>query len=317
MRFSLCTTCVLLLGWSVQAQQTLPHASVKGEILHDGAAFPSGLMVELRNLSHAQPPERVPVMHDGSFEFRQLEIGQYDVKVTNSRGDVIQEDFIGIRQGERLVLRLRERGPGLPAGSGAISVRQLLHPVPSKAAKELLRAQEASRTGDAKRSIEHLEKALRIDPDYMEAHNNLGVSYMGLNQYNKAAAEFQKTVDLDQGSAKGYLNLGLALLALRRYPEAETAARRAVELEPNSIPAHYAVGQILVRQEKNTPEALENLQSAVEQYPLARLLVAHILVGRGAILEAIAELRQYLDSGRPEKRQEVQTWLDVLIGHRH
>ncbi len=160
--------------------------------------------------------------------------------------------------------------------------------------------------------MEHLEKAIQIHPDYVEAHNNLGARYMALNQYDKAATEFQKTVALDPESTKGYLNLSLALMARRRYPEAETAARRAVQLDPHSVKARYALGQILASQEKNTPEALEHLRQAVPQYPKARLMLARVLVRQGAIDEAAAELREYLKSGNPDKRQEVEYWLAQL-----
>jgi hypothetical protein len=37
-----------------------------------------------------------------------------------------------------------------------------------------------------------------------------------------------------------------------------------------------------------------------------------MLLVRGAVPDAANELRQYLESGLPEKRQEVQAWLDQL-----
>jgi tetratricopeptide (TPR) repeat protein len=108
------------------------------------------------------------------------------------------------------------------------------------------------------------------------------------------------------------LNLGLALLALGRLSEAEVSARKAVELAPRSLAAHYALGQVLFGQQKMTDEALDILRKTEAQFPLARLLVAHILLVRRAIPEAAAELQAYLASGHPDKRQDVQVWLELL-----
>lgn len=142
------------------------------------------------------------------------------------------EEFVTIN-GIRGPLSIRLPGMDLARpDSGVVSASRLLHPIPPKAYKEFCRSQKIFQAGDIRSSMQHLERAIQIDPDYMEAHNNLGVRYMRLEQYEKALTEFQKTIVLDPESAKGHLNLSLALSILRRYPEAEVAARRAVHWSP-------------------------------------------------------------------------------------
>jgi tetratricopeptide (TPR) repeat protein len=135
---------------------------------------------------------------------------------------------------------------------------------------------------------------------------------MNQQQFEAAASQFRDAIALDAASENGHLNLGLALLALSRNEEAEASVRRALEVSPRSIAAYYALGQVLYSEKKNTTEALETLQKAAAQFPHARLLLAHMLLVRGAVPDAANELRQYLESGLPEKRQEVQAWLDQL-----
>jgi len=166
--------------------------------------------------------------------------------------------------------------------------------------------------GDTPTTIEHLEQAIRIYPDYADAHNDLAARYVGLGQYERAASEFQKAVALDPECAACLVNLSSALGALRRYPEAEGAARRALEMDSNSVPAHFNLGQALAAQEKNTPEAREHLQKAVGQFPESRLPLARVLVRQGAITEAVAELREYLKSGNSQRRELVEYWLARL-----
>jgi len=310
---SLFLLCLLIVAANLSAQQNPDRVTLRGEVLFEGVRSANDFVVELRNISGAAIPVRLPLMLDGTFEFRNAEIADYEVKVTSRSGEIVLEDFIKAREtGGWVLLRAHPRNSIPPAGGGVISVQRLLHPIPNKAEAEFVRSAEASRVGDVKRSIRHLENALRIYPKYMEAHNNLGVAYMNQAQFVKAAAQFRDVVTLDPLSDKGHLNLALALLALRQYEEAESSVRRALEVSPRSIPAHYALGQVLYGEKKNTSEALESLQKAAEDFPNARLLLADMLLVRGAFPEAVQELRKYLESGLPQKREEVQSWLDQL-----
>jgi len=302
--------CFLLFGSSLFGQNDLPRVTVRGEILYDGLSLPDGLRVELRNLSNARPPVRIPVTYNGIFEYHNVESGEYELEVTDITGKVIHEDVIKVRETDtRFTFYLRKRREELPSGPAVISVERLLHPIPAKAEQEFARSSKAASSGNLKKSIEYLEKAVRIYPDYMEAHNNMGVAYMRLHEFEKAATEFGVACTLDPASERVHVNLGLALLAMGRLTEAEASVRKAVAIAPRSGPAHYALGQVLFGQGKMTDETLEILRKNEEQYPLARLLVAHILLERGAVSGAIAEYQAYLASGRAEKRQEVASWL--------
>jgi protein O-GlcNAc transferase len=76
-------------------------------------------------------------------------------------------------------------------------------------------------------SVSHLQKATKIAPDFVQAHNNLGASYLHLSQYDKAVTELQKAIDLDSNLEEPYHNIGMAFFLLHRFPEAEAATRQA------------------------------------------------------------------------------------------
>lgn len=320
MRF--CFTCffVLFLASGLRPQSEQQRAPtievVRGQVSAETGTLPAGLLVEIRSVTDHGPPQRTTVTADGDFRFRGLQAGAYEVRIDDMRGQTIYQGLVRLeRTGEPLQLQIPQQSaaPVAPGTySGVISVRQLLRRIPSKAAKEFRRSQKAFEAGDTPTSIEHLEKAIRIYPDYADAHNNLGARYVGLGQYERATSELQKAVALDPECAACLVNLSSALGALRRYPEAEGAARRALKLDSNSVLAHLNLGQALAAQEKNTPEAREHLQKAVGQFPEARLPLARVLVRRGAITEAVAELREYLKSGNSRKRELVESWLTRL-----
>ncbi len=254
---------------------------VRGEVRQDRGDLPQGLVLEAQPLDHARPSERVPVGRDGHFELHNLVAGGYQIRISNSLGAMVYQELVSIHgNGDQIQLRMPDSDDATRL-SGKVSAARLLHPVPSQAAKEFARAQKALSAGDTNGSIEHLQKALARYPDYLEAHNNLGVRYMALQEFELAQAEFQKAVALDPDSAKAQLNLSLALSTLRRPEEAEEAARRAVRLEPESLAAHYSLGQILAVQGKDAPEALAHLRNAAEAFPRARLVIARVLTQQG------------------------------------
>ena len=199
------------------------------------------------------------------------------------------------------------RVPGL---GGAVSTRELL--VPPKALKELRRSQNALSSGDLRSSALHLEKALRVYPDYLEAHNALGARYFALREYQKAAVEFQKAIDLDPHTWQPFNNLSAALFLLQRYPDAEAAARRAIDLDPQNSTARYMLGCILATEKHNPWQAIEMLRQTQDKFPDARLLVAQVLLRQGDVDQAKNELRNYLQLPGAEKKQKVECWLARL-----
>src|SRR6185503_4324777 len=119
--------------------------------------------------------------------------------------------------------------------------------------------------------------ATELDPDFMEAHNSLGVQHLKCDGYEPALAEFQKAVALDPGAGSPLANMAATLLAVGRSAEAETAARKAIRLDPSSEISRYFLGLALLQQQKDTSEALDNLQRVSEKFPRARLAIAEFV----------------------------------------
>lgn len=197
-----------------------------------------------------------------------------------------------------------------PVGD-TVSVRSLQ--LPPGAIKEFRRSEKCVGTGDFSCAAHHLEKALRVDPQFVEAHNNLGASYLQLSRYQDAIGEFKAAIALDEKMAASYRNMSLALFTLRRYAEAETAARQALTLNPKQKAAQYSLGRALAAEGSASPEAEQLLRGSLTDFPDARLSLAQVLMNRCANLDAAKELRSYLDTNevQPETRRKVQAWIDV------
>jgi tetratricopeptide (TPR) repeat protein len=199
-----------------------------------------------------------------------------------------------------------------PASSPAGTVDQRELRIPAKAVKEFDRSMKAFDSGDFRAAAHHLEKAAKIAPDFMQAHNNLGSMYINLREYDRAVNELQKTIALRQNLETPYHNLAMMMILLHRLPEAEAAARQVLELQPQQSDARFTLGRILVMQKQYTTEAVRLLTDASSEIPAARLLLANALQHRGETDRAIAELRAYLQNPDPDKKDRVQAWLAQL-----
>src|SRR5262249_40018914 len=144
--------------------------------------------------------------------------------------------------------------------SGTVSVEELR--LPTKATKEFALSMKSFEAGDYRATAEHLERAAKVAPDFVRAHNNLGAIYINLKQYEAAIAELHKTIELNPNLEAPYHNLSMVLILLNRLPEAEYAARHALDLSPNLSAAQFSLGRILALQKRYTMEAIQLLTAA-------------------------------------------------------
>jgi tetratricopeptide (TPR) repeat protein len=192
-----------------------------------------------------------------------------------------------------------------------VSVRNLQ--LPAGAIKEFRRSEKCVGEGDFSCAAHHLQKALKVAPQFVEAHNNLGASYLQLSRYQDAIGEFEAAIALDEKMVAPHRNMSLGLFMLRRYPEAESAARQALALNPKQKAAQYSLGRALAAEGSTSPEAEQLLRGSLSEFPDARLSLAQVLMNRCANLDAAQEMRTYLASSevQPETRRKVQAWIDI------
>ena len=59
-------------------------------------------------------------------------------------------------------------------------------------------------------AITHYQRALAINPDYPEAHINLGIALAGRGRIDEAMAHYQKALAIKPDYAEAHYNLGVA-----------------------------------------------------------------------------------------------------------
>jgi tetratricopeptide (TPR) repeat protein len=171
-----------------------------------------------------------------------------------------------------------------------ITVAELRHKTPGKAMTAFFHGVKFAAAGDFSRAAKDFQHAVTIDPEYADAHGNLGVMYVELGILDEAAGEFRRAVELDPASSSHHANLALALILLKLPGEAQAEAQTAVGLDRANPKARYLLGCLLARRPETRSSAVEHLTYAAQQVPEAHLALADLYRQEGA--DALARMEQ-------------------------
>lgn len=141
-----------------------------------------------------------------------------------------------------------------------------------------------------------IARAVAIEPNYPEAHNDLGVVLGAQGKFTDAAACFERAVTLKPNYAEAHNNLGSALSELGRRMEAIACFERALAINPNIAMAHYNLAALL-NQRGRIDEAVAHYQRVLVLMP--NFAEAHNNFGNtlkelGRLDEAVAHCQRAL-----------------------
>jgi len=186
--------------------------------------------------------------------------------------------------------------PGDRFAPGAVSLARLRHTPPGKALTPFSRGVKFASTGGWQKSVDEFKKALAADPDFSEAHGNLGAAYSALHRFEEAGAEFRRAIELDPGTGIHHSNLAYVLIVLEHQKEAEVEAKTAVSLSPTDPTAHFLLGFLLACNPDTHIAAEQHLAYAARQIPDAHLMLAQLYFSQGSAQLGAAEMARYREA---------------------
>ncbi len=113
-------------------------------------------------------------------------------------------------------------------------------------------------TGDAATALTLLETAVANQPDFVDAHNNLGNIHKAEGDFLRAEAAYRNAIELAPLYFDAHFNLGIVLEAMGRSAEARDAYKIALDIQPDFLPAYLNTG--------NACKALGKFDEALEYY---------------------------------------------------
>ena len=204
----------------------------------------AGLAVLLCDVSTARQLQESEVHGDGTFRFSGVPPGAYVIKLVRPPDGLLTEQTVQIGSLGGLV-RLDFPNAPKPSTAATISTERLQHPLSSKGAKLIGKAQEYAHAGDHLKAIAELHRALKETSAIPYAHSILGVEYLKTGQLAEATGELEQAVQLLPRDAVNHSNLAYALFLGKDNDAAEREVRRALELDRSNAPAQRLLGYIL------------------------------------------------------------------------
>ena len=136
----------------------------------------------------------------------------------------------------------------------------------------------------------HYEAAVKLDPKFPQAINNLGTVYYGQKSYGKAMKCYRKALKLSPDSASIWVNLGSAYFAKHDLKRAAQCYDKAMELDPLVFEHRSSYGTLLE-------------ERSVEDRAKFHLYLAKAYAQRGDKDKALVYLRKALEEGLKERKK--------------
>jgi protein O-mannosyl-transferase len=138
-------------------------------------------------------------------------------------------------------------------------------------------------------AIKHNLIALEINPDYAEAHLNLGTDLVSSGQYKKGISHLKTALQLSPKATDAHNNLGLAYLRLGKTQTAIQYFKKAHTMSPynNSFLQNLKLAQKLEKQLQKVAAEMQKALSAVNAGPT--------ITGFDQAIEQLKQARTSLD----------------------
>ncbi len=136
----------------------------------------------------------------------------------------------------------------------------------------------------------YYERAIKLDPKYSEAINNLGTIYYARKSYRRAIGLYKRSLRYSQPSASVYANLGAAYFARKDFKDAMKWYESALQLDPDVFEHHSTFGTLM--QERT-----------VEERATFHLYLAKMYAKSGAVDRALMYLRKALEEGVKDREK--------------
>jgi tetratricopeptide (TPR) repeat protein len=134
------------------------------------------------------------------------------------------------------------------------------------------------------------QRAIKLDPKYPEAINNLGTIYYAEKNYKRSIKYYKRALKCGNPSASIYANLGAAYFGRKDYKHATIYYEAALKLDPDVFEHHSTFGTLM--QERT-----------IEERAKFHLYLAKMYAQSGKNDRAIIYLRKALEEGVKDRKK--------------
>ena len=136
--------------------------------------------------------------------------------------------------------------------------------VPEAAQQALALGLKLAEEGKIEEAVEKMRSAIRIFPDYFDAHLQLGNTFLKVDQFNDAIAELDLARQINPNDERAYQSFGLLLMKQKNFPVAVAVFAEAARLNPSNPLNHVMRATALVHQAATSADDRSYLLSKAE-----------------------------------------------------
>ena len=174
------------------------------------------------------------------------------------------------------------------------------------AQSQLTAGKKMATQGNLAGAVACFNEAIRLQPDYSAAYNQLGKAYQQLGQTEEAIATYEHLLSIDPNLPQAHCNLGAIWQIQGKTEAALEAYQKAIELKPDFALAHLNLGK-LYSQQGEWQAAESALQAVIRLQPdsvEAYQTLAHLHEQQDNISKAIATWETALNT----QPQLIEAW---------
>jgi Flp pilus assembly protein TadD len=263
-----------------ESQNPIPHARVKLGLLHSPGV----------RQGHTNS--------DGRFIFQTLTEGSYMLEVQAAGFETKGEEIsiLSTSRNVRLVLRSSSQQQTPSDGPPrAVSASELQ--VPAKARKLYQKGLESHQRKAYPEALKHFENARKVHPPFAAAFAAEGITYLQLNERDKARAAFEESLHFDPENFDAHLGIGLVYNDLRRFEDSQTHLLKARTIASQGWQVHFELGRSCsgLGRYQEAEACFEQARTLKPSYPRLYLLLADALLRQDKLADALPVMETYLE----------------------
>ncbi|HYR91686.1 MAG TPA: tetratricopeptide repeat protein [Terriglobia bacterium] len=297
---------------------TVADISITGRLVFDNGDFgPEATAVTLM-----QGGATVATSYtDGSgyFAFRNIRPGAYIIHVEADGFEEVNQplDLLERSWGTNTNIMLTRTRKVIRRGqSSTVDVSEFHDKYPKKAVDAFRKGVENRKLGKKDEATKNFEAAVKLAPEFYEAHNELGVLYQAAGRTDDAENEFLRAHYLNNSNADPLVNLTSLYLEENKPDLALTTGEQAVKANSRSAPAFFNLGMALYKLAR-LDKAEVALKKALELAPKmaqVRLMLANVYLKLRHYDSLMDQLDSYLkENPKGEQRKAVEDMRESLL----
>lgn len=244
----------------------------------------------------------------GKFRFTSLPPAMYSVDVHQPGYRDVEQNVDMTTQTNGLVLLQIARDPTADTSTSATGT--INAQIPPAAQKEFDKGVAALAEGGKEKTAlaaRSFEKAIAIEPKFVEARMKLGTAYMDLGEWDKAEKALTETVTEQPTAFNALFALGEVYLQQNKLADAETTIAKGLALHDQSDLGHLSLARVYWEQGRVIKDVAEarpvlekcygEVKHALTLNPnlgTAHLLKGNLLLRASRTNDAVTEFDEYL-----------------------